>query len=240
MKKTTLKCFALVSFLVLVGLTSCAPHKHVGGTATCTTLAVCEDCGESYGELLPHNHDQQKHDGENHWLECVCGDKANVTAHTWVEGEITLAPTCEEDGTQLYHCDCGASKTEVVAKTGHEFTTIKFDENNHWKECHCGEKAEVTAHTWVEGEITLAPRCVKAGKQQHTCTCGATKEIELPSLGGHIDENEDGICDECSESIENCNCNCHKSGIIGFIWKIFNFINKLFGKKEICACGISH
>ena len=29
--------------------------EHSGGTATCTTLAVCENCGANYGELLDHN-----------------------------------------------------------------------------------------------------------------------------------------------------------------------------------------
>ena len=29
--------------------------KHTGGTATCTKKAVCEFCGEEYGECAPHN-----------------------------------------------------------------------------------------------------------------------------------------------------------------------------------------
>ena len=28
---------------------------HIGGTATCTEMAVCETCGEGYGKLLDHN-----------------------------------------------------------------------------------------------------------------------------------------------------------------------------------------
>ena len=28
--------------------------QHTGGTASCTTLAVCQLCGESYGELGAH------------------------------------------------------------------------------------------------------------------------------------------------------------------------------------------
>ena len=33
-------------------------HVHTGGTATCTKKAVCEDCGEEYGEF--ENHDFSK------------------------------------------------------------------------------------------------------------------------------------------------------------------------------------
>ncbi len=31
--------------------------EHTGGTATCNTLAVCEVCGESYGELAAHTYE---------------------------------------------------------------------------------------------------------------------------------------------------------------------------------------
>ena len=34
--------------------TTPASCEHAGGTATCTEAAVCEKCGESYGELAPH------------------------------------------------------------------------------------------------------------------------------------------------------------------------------------------
>ena len=65
--KTTIVVLAVV--LMLVVFTSCniIPQtpttttttttpacEHTGGTATCTDLAICEKCGESYGETLPH------------------------------------------------------------------------------------------------------------------------------------------------------------------------------------------
>ena len=36
-------------------------NAHSGGTATCTNKAVCEICGESYGELDPNHHANLKH-----------------------------------------------------------------------------------------------------------------------------------------------------------------------------------
>lgn len=39
---------------------------------------------------------------------------------------------------------------------------------------------------------------------------------------------------------ENCSCNCHKSGFMGFIWKIIIFFQKLFKTNQTCACGIAH
>ena len=38
-------------------------EAHTGGTATCTTKAVCEACGASYGELDPNNHEYEKYNG---------------------------------------------------------------------------------------------------------------------------------------------------------------------------------
>ena len=40
---------------------------------------------------------------------------------------------------------------------------------------------------------------------------------------------------------EDCDCNCHKDGIVGFFYKIILFFQKLFGKNLVCeACGAKH
>lgn len=41
-------------------------------------------------------------------------------------------------------------------------------------------------------------------------------------------------------SSSDCSCNCHKSGFMGFIWKITLFFNKLFKTNKTCACGVAH
>ena len=55
---------------------------HTGGTATCTTLAVCDICGHTYGDLLPHDYrwviDQEattEATGLKHEECTACGDK---------------------------------------------------------------------------------------------------------------------------------------------------------------------
>ena len=42
------------------------------------------------------------------------------------------------------------------------------------------------------------------------------------------------------EPEKECDCNCHKSGFVGFIWKIVRFFSKLFGTNKVCACGKAH
>ncbi len=53
---TLLIVLTLVGMLCFV-LSACIEHKHSGGTATCATKALCTECGESYGEPLPHDYE---------------------------------------------------------------------------------------------------------------------------------------------------------------------------------------
>lgn len=48
--------------------------------------------------------------------------------------------------------------------------------------------------------------------------------------------------DNNDNAFEKCKCNCHKTGIMSFFWKIQRFFWKLFSpsKKQICDCGIKH
>lgn len=41
-------------------------------------------------------------------------------------------------------------------------------------------------------------------------------------------------------SSSECTCNCHKTGIMGIIWRIVLIIQKLFGLNPVCACGAAH
>lgn len=55
-----------------------------GGTATCTTKAVCEVCRTTYGNTAPHNTTQYGgYDSSGHWDKCsTCDNKFNFEAHT--------------------------------------------------------------------------------------------------------------------------------------------------------------
>ena len=55
-----------------------------GGTATCTTKAICEVCRTTYGNTAPHNTTQYgDKDSSGHWDTCsTCDNKFNFEAHT--------------------------------------------------------------------------------------------------------------------------------------------------------------
>ena len=60
----------------------------VGGQATCSTKATCENCLSTYGEF-----------------------DSNV--HAWNNGEITTAPTCTEKGVKTYTCTHNSEHTKT-------------------------------------------------------------------------------------------------------------------------------
>lgn len=85
-----------------------------------TTLAVYE-CGYN-GTDTPFEHthvygDEWKTDDENHWKECSCGDKINITAHNfkWV---VDKEATTAEKGSKHEECEvCGYKHPAVeIAK----------------------------------------------------------------------------------------------------------------------------
>ncbi len=84
---------------------------------------------------------------------------SNFSGHTWSDGEITLEPTCAEDGERTYTCTtCGDSKTEAIPALG---------------------------HTWSDGEITLEPTCTANGEAIYTCTACGESRVEVISAPGH-------------------------------------------------------
>ena len=112
-----------------------AEDEHTGGEATCVNQAICEVCGQPYGNLNPENH----------------------TGDVYVVGE--KEPTYEEPGyTGDTHCsDCDALLEEgepIDQLHRHEFSELEHDEVSHWYECECGEKSEKVEHVFVNGSCT--------------------------------------------------------------------------------------
>ena len=86
------------------GKTVAIHTKHTGGTATCTKKAVCEFCGEKYGEYASHNYgDKYESDGTYHWKKCHnegCDATTEKEEHRGGEATTTKRAVCEVCGAE--------------------------------------------------------------------------------------------------------------------------------------------
>ena len=127
-----------------------------------------------------------KYDETNHWHECECGNKADITAHTFKQ-IIDKEATATEKGSKHEECTvCGYKKATVdipkIDSHNHNYgTEWKHDETNHWYECECGNKADITAHTFkqiIDKEATTAE---KGSKHEECTVCGYKKTaVDIP------------------------------------------------------------
>jgi len=77
--------------------TSKAEHTPDREAATETDPIKCSVCGYEIAPVMTHTHmhsSEWKSDKDNHWNECVCGDKANTAAHK-DENTDGKCDTCE-------------------------------------------------------------------------------------------------------------------------------------------------
>ena len=130
-----------------------------------------------------------KYDETNHWHECECGNKADITAHNfkWI---VDKEATATEKGSKHEECTvCGYKKAAVdiskIDSHNHNYgTEWKYDETNHWHECECGNKADITAHNfkWIIDKEATATE--KDSKHEECTVCGYKKAaVDIPAIG---------------------------------------------------------
>ena len=83
------------------------------------------------GSYSVHEHNMvMKYDADNHWYECsVCGEKADVSAHTFGEWNVTKEATATEAGSREKVCSvCGYQVVEEISATGDASSTPTEEE----------------------------------------------------------------------------------------------------------------
>ena len=108
-------------------------------------------------------------DATHHWHEATCehGEETEGKAeHMWDGGVVTTAATCTEAGEKTYTCTvCSATKTEVIAATGHTYAEEwSSDNTHHWHAATCGHDLmeDYAEHVFESGVCT---------------TCGCTQPV---------------------------------------------------------------
>ena len=193
----------MVVVLALAAFTACEQTcQHSGGTATCTAAAVCEKCGESYGEALGHT---------GGTATCTEGAKCDLCGEVYIAALghsvrvlPALEPTCAKEGlTAGERCkDCGVVLVaqETIEKLEHVWVdnvdrdfTCTLDGFVGGKHCeNCGIQdgtVEIIPahHVWGEEYVHTEPTCGKAGILAHDCTvCGEKEKVaDIPATGEH-------------------------------------------------------
>ena len=174
-------------------------------------LGVCSLCGESTFDII------------------------DATGHNYTSA--VTAPTCTKQGYTTYTCACGDSYTDdAVDALGHS--------------------------TAVSENILVAPTCTENGSKEVVVTCTIcskemNRETTVVDAKGHDlingdcancdytentgnEDNNDDNNEDVNDPSENCSCNCHKSGISNFFFKIGLFFQQLFGSNKMCFCGVAH
>ncbi len=208
-------------------------ESHIGGEATCTTLAVCESCKAGYGELDADNHESDatkyvvraENPSMHDQLHSCCDAYISKAYHSGGEANCASAALCEFCG-EAY----GQKNPENHASDEFKYTQSPVDINSHVKyhKC-CGIEIAVENHTVADtATCEHANICGACGleygeKLEHVydnaCDfeCNAclkqTREYVF-----HVDENGDQKCDNCSVDVDGsltAGKNERRSGLSG-------------------------
>ena len=164
---------------------------HVEKTpATCTEQAVCNTCGEKYGDPLGHLY------------------------------HLTLAePTCSKDGYITVVCDReGCTTTFASIDPEDSITDTKLVEAvtallAGYDAYNTLLDLKTKGHSYGDWNVTKQPTCTESGSRERTCTvegCGY-KETEVVSATGHTyiathNEKPNGYCTEQGSITLTCAC----------------------------------
>ncbi len=176
--------------------------EHSGGEATCTEKAVCEDCGQPYGDENPDNHsfsDEWESDEDLHWHECICGATTDEDEHSGGEATCTEKAVCEE---------CGESYGKLNPENHVGKTYIKdavepsYEAPGYTGDTYCADCDELLE----EGKpIDQLHKCEFSDEWKydedshwHECECGE-KSDEKEHSGGEATCTEKAVCEDCGQ-----------------------------------------
>ena len=176
---------------------SVAAHYHCSACGKYFTEGKVETTLEALTGTTPsHSYGDWKTDADKHWKECSCGKKADEGNHV----DANSNNKCDS-------CDKTLSSGGVTPPPHtHDYgTTWKFDGTNHWKECSCGDKKEVTAHSGGTATCEAKAKCSECNTEygelaehkysEATCTAKAKCSVcgdEKGELAAHT--YVDGKC----------------------------------------------
>ena len=99
--------------------------------------------------------------------------------------EVKYTRIGDESDTQSFWVETDLTMTPAADGHTHKYgTEWKYDETNHWHECECGNKADITAHTFKQIIDKEATATEKGSKHEECTVCGYKKAaVDIPAIG---------------------------------------------------------
>ncbi len=99
--------------------------------------------------------------------------------------EVEYTRIGDEYYTQSFWVETNLTMSPISYGHTHNYgTDWKYDSTNHWHECSCGDKSDLTAHSfkWLVEKETAATE--KGSKHEECTVCGYKKTaVEIPATG---------------------------------------------------------
>ncbi|MBE5869210.1 MAG: hypothetical protein E7293_09730, partial [Lachnospiraceae bacterium] len=110
---------------------------------------------------------------------------------------FVLGNTSQGTGTFNYN------GTDYVIETDGKVLLTDFVKNANGNLVYYENGVQVTGHTWDNGIVITESTCETAGVVSYKCSeCGETKTGSIAPLG-HLDENDDLVCDRCDDKVDH-------------------------------------
>ncbi len=165
--------------------------------------------------------------------EDIAVDYHDATGHSY-EPTI-IAPTCTEQGYTAYTCACGDSyNIDYVDSLGHNPASA-VEENYVAPTCtEKGSKDFVVYCSVCNEEISRETVILET--TGHNVVDGDCTNCDYTENTGNEDNNDNDVADPS----DDCDCNCHKSGIQKFFFDFILLFQRIFGTNKECVCGVAH
>ena len=191
---------------------------------------------------------------ENGVCTCLTDAQASVNIDGAFENGYTVTASADEGGTITHEganpvLKDGSITFEISPKPCYELEDVLVNGESvgvvrEYTFDRVDADASIEAvfaqkHTF--SPVTVGATCTENGCAANVCSvCGETENVEILPALGHVDGNEDGLCDRCGVNMtgteqERCPY-CHQThtgpvaGFVGFFHKIIYFFRHLFGR----------
>ena len=191
---------------------------HFGGEATCESRAICDLCGQEYGELGDHIEDTYTEkesctvNGYTMTYCSVCYEELDFEVieakHLWSEKYTVVTPaTCAQKGTEKRICErCQEEDFRDIPESDHDYEdeyttdteatcTENGSKSRHCKNCTAvTDVKEITSpgHSFSDWYTVSEATFAQEGKCERKCSiCQYTEQKPIPVLEQKEYENKD-------------------------------------------------